>query len=98
MTTNPSYIQYDGKTQLHLACKNGNIELVKELLTLGVNINKQDSDGLTALHLTKNSEILNTLINAGANPNLQDYRSGYNPLLNGMVWWNEAKFNLLVPF
>ena len=97
MTTNPSYIHYDGKTQLHLACKDGNIELVKELLNQGVEINKQDSDGLTALHIAKNSEILNTLINAGANPNLQDYRSGFTPLLDAMVWWNEAKYTLLVP-
>ena len=97
ITTNPSYIHYDGKTQLHLACKDNNIELVKELLNQGVEINKQDSDGLTALHLTKNSEILNTLINAGANPNLQVYRSGYTPLLNAMVWWNYDKFKLLIP-
>jgi len=97
MITNPSYIHYDGKTQLHLACKDNNIAMVKELLNQGVEINKQDSDGLTALHLTKNSEILNTLINAGANPNLQDYRSGYNPLMEAMVWWDEAKYTLLVP-
>ena len=97
MITNPSYIHYDGKTQLHLACKDNNIAMVKELLNRGVEINKQDSDGLTALHITENSVILYTLINAGANPNLQDYRSGFTPLLNAMVWWNEAKYNLLVP-
>ncbi len=97
MLTDPSYIHYDGKTQLHLACKDNNFAIVKELLNQGVEINKQDSDGLTALHLTKSSEILNTLINAGANPNLQDYRSGYTPLLASMVWWNEAKYTLLVP-
>jgi len=97
MITNPSYIHYDGKTQLHLACKDGSIELVKELLNQGVEINKQDSDGLTALHLTKNSEILKILIEAGANPNLQDYRSGFTPLLDAMVWLDEAKYTLLVP-
>ena len=96
MITNPSYIHYDGKTQLHLACKDGNIELVKELLNQGVEINKQDSDGLTALHIAKNSEILKILLEAGANPNLQDYRSGFTPLLDTMVWWNEAKYTLLV--
>ena len=93
----PKYIQYDGKTQLHLASKNGNSEIVKELLALGVEINKQDSDGVTALHIAKNIEIVKILVGAGANPNLQDYRSGFTPLLHSMVWWNTDKYNLLVP-
>lgn len=76
-TIDPKYIHYDGKTLLHLACKDSNIILVKELLNLGVEINKQDSDGLTALHIAKNIEIIKMLIEAGANPNLQDYRSGF---------------------
>jgi ankyrin repeat protein len=97
MIVDPLYIHYDGKTQLHLACKDGNVVLVKELLNLAVEINKQDSDGVTALHIAKNSEILKILIESGANPNLQDYRSGYTPLMAAMVWWNEAKYNLLVP-
>lgn len=97
MTIYPKYIHYDGKTQLHLACRDGNFELVKELLNLGVEINKQDSDGLTALHIAKNIEIIKLLIEAGANPNLQNHRSGYTPLLDSMVWWNEAKYDLLVP-
>jgi hypothetical protein len=92
-----SYLLYDGKTQLHLACLHNDYEVVKELLNLGVNINKQDSDGNTALHLAKNSEIVNILIDDGANPNLQDYRSGFTPLLDSMVWWNTDKYNLLVP-
>ena len=97
MITNPSYIHYDGKTQLHLACKDNNIELVKELLNQEVEINTQDSDGLTALHIANNIEILKILIEAGANPNLQDHRSGYTPLLDSMVWWNVTKYKLLVP-
>jgi ankyrin repeat protein len=97
MITDSSYIHYDGKTQLHLACRDGNIELVKELLSLEVNINKQDSEGLTALHIAKNIEIIKMLIEAGANPNLQDYRSRYTPFLDSMVWWHVAKHYLLVP-
>ncbi len=97
MITNPSYIHYDGKTQLHLACKDVNIDLVKHLLKQEVEINKQDSDGLTALHIAQNMEILKILIEAGANPNLQVYRSGYTPLLDSMVWWNVDKYKFLVP-
>jgi ankyrin repeat protein len=97
MIVDPSYIHYDGKTQLHLACKDGNFALVNELLNLSVEINKQDSDGVTALHIAKHIEIVKMLIEAGANPNLHNHRSGYTPLLDAMVCWNEAKYNLLVP-
>jgi len=97
MIADPSHIHYDGKTQLHLACKDGNVSLVKELLLRAVEINKQDSDGITALHFAKQFEIIKMLIDSGANPNLQDHRSGYTPLLDSMVWWNADKFNLLVP-
>jgi ankyrin repeat protein len=97
MFTDPTYVHYDGKTQLHLACKNGYVEFVKDLLNLGVDINKQDIDGNTALHIAKNIEIVKLLIEAGVNPNLQDYRSGFTPLLDSMVWWNTEKYNLLVP-
>lgn len=96
MNIDPQYIRYDGKTQLHLACRVGNIALVQELLHLGVNINKQDIDGATALHIAQNIEIVKILLEAKCNPNLQFNRSGYTPLLDTMVWWNEAKYNLLV--
>ena len=97
MIADPYYIHYDGKTQLHLACKDENIALVKELLSLRVDLNKQDIDGNTALHLAKNIEIIKMLVEAGANPNRQNYRSGYTPLLHSMVWWHTEKYNLLVP-
>ncbi len=97
MITDSEYIRYDGKTQLHLACKDGNVVQVKELLNLGVDKNKQDSHGLTALHIAKNIEIVKKLIEAGADPNLQDYRSGFTPLMDSMVWWNTDKYALLVP-
>ena len=91
MPIDPKYIHYDGKTHLHLACKDGNVVLVNELMNQSVDINKQDSDGVTALHIAKHNEIVKMLIEAGANPNLQDHRSGYTPLLDAMVWWNVAK-------
>lgn len=96
MKPDPYYIHYDGKTQLHFSCQASNIELVKELLLLGVDINKQDYDGRTALHLTKNPEIVKLLMDSGANPNLQDRLSGYTPLLDTFIWPNKLKFDLLV--
>ena len=57
-------------------CKDGNIELVKELIdTVGVNINCHDVCGDTALiwaSLFGHVEIVKELIKAGANVNLQD--------------------------
>jgi ankyrin repeat protein len=97
ITIDPKYIHYDGKTQLHLACRDGNFELANELIKLGVDINKQDKDGATALYISKKNEIVKLLIEAGADPDLQNYRSCYTPLLDAMVWWNETKYNLLVP-
>lgn len=97
ITIDPKYIHYDGKTQLHLACRDGNFELANELIKLGVDINKQDKDGATALYISKKNEIVKLLIEVGADPDLHNYRSGYTPLLAAMVWWNEEKYNSLVP-
>jgi ankyrin repeat protein len=96
MKPDPCYIHYDGKTQLHFTCQASNIELVKELLLLGVDINKQDFDGRTALHLAKNPVIVKMLLEAGANPGLQNRPSGYTPLLDTFIWHNKPKFDLLV--
>jgi uncharacterized protein len=97
MKPDPCYIHYDGKTQLHFTCQASNIELVKELLLLGVDINKQDCEGRTALHLAKNPELVKMLLAAGANPDLQNRPSGYTPLLDTFIWHNKPKFDLLVP-
>lgn len=97
ITIDPQYIHYDGKTQLHLACRDGNFELANELIKIGVDINKQDKDGATALYISKNIEIVKLLIESGADPDLHNYRSGYTPLLYAMVWWNEEKYKSLVP-
>jgi len=98
MKSDPYYIHYDGKTQLHFTCQASNIELVKEFILLGLDINKQDFDGRTALNLTKNLDIVKLLLDAGANPNLQDRLSGYTPLLDTFIWSNKPKFDLLVKF
>jgi len=97
MITYPNYINYDGTTQFHLACMANNVALVRELINLGANVNKQDCNGHTALLLAKNPEIVKLLLVAGANPDLQDRQSGYTPLLATFIWHNKPKFDLLVP-
>jgi uncharacterized protein len=96
MKLDPYYIHYNGKTQLHFTCQASNIELINELLLLGADINKQDIDGCTPLHVTKNPDIVKLLLDAGANPNLQDRLSGYTPLLDTFFWPNKPKFDLLL--
>ncbi|KAL0487561.1 ankyrin repeat-containing protein [Acrasis kona] len=39
-----------GRSKLHIACENGDIESVKQLLQSGASVNEIDKDGMTALH------------------------------------------------
>ncbi|RNC80237.1 MAG: ankyrin repeat domain-containing protein [Winogradskyella sp.] len=62
--------QGNGKTLYHLAVEKSNLELLKRIGKLEIDINKKNGDGLTALHLAamkaKNQEILMYLISQGA--------------------------------
>ena len=58
-----------------MASKNGDIEIVKEEIALGENINIQDEDGATALIYASyngNMEVVRELIKYGANINIKD--------------------------
>ncbi len=60
----------DGNTLYHLAIAKNDIALLKKISSLGIDINAENEEGLTALHkaamLAKNDEILRYLISAGA--------------------------------
>ncbi|MCF4100369.1 ankyrin repeat domain-containing protein [Gillisia sp. M10.2A] len=62
--------QMEGNNLYHIAAKANNLELLKELSGLDVDINTKNDDGLTPLHLaamkTENDEILKYLISEGA--------------------------------
>lgn len=67
----------DGITPLHLAAKNGQIEMVKFLIKRGANVNAQSAvNKLTPLHCAavrkNNKEIIEILIKKGANVNALD--------------------------
>jgi len=62
--------QGNGNTFFHLAAEQNQIELLKKAQTLGLDVNAQNSDGFTPLHLaamkTENIEILKYLVSIGA--------------------------------
>ena len=66
------------------ASETGNIEKVKELLALGVDVNIQDEEGLTALMNASSwghEEIVKELIRAKADVNVQNVY-GYTAFMN----------------
>ncbi|MDD7886096.1 ankyrin repeat domain-containing protein [Flavivirga sp. 57AJ16] len=68
-------IQKNGNTLFHLAVDTGNIDLLKYVNTLGVDINIKNKDGLTALHVLtmkeKNLKALKYLLSIGANKDIK---------------------------
>jgi len=68
---NPSCQDDRGRTPLHIAISLGYTEIVKELITLGVDINMTDCNGNTPLHIAVISNRLNIvwkLLESGASP------------------------------
>lgn len=50
----------DGQTVMHYCCSNDQIDIVKYLKNK-VNLDLADNDGLTAIEMTDNDEIMNIL-------------------------------------
>jgi len=62
-----------GATSLHIACREGNFEIVKTLIDNGANVNITDNEGWTPLmraSLSGNQEIVEILLKNGAKANL----------------------------
>ena len=74
----------EGEDLLHLACKNGQVTLIKNLLKAKVDINAFNFEGLSALHwavIKGNVEVTRLLIREGANIEIKDSKWGSTPLL-----------------
>lgn len=64
-----------GESALHVAVKNGRVELIPLFLELKAKVDAQDSDGKTPLMLaieTKNISAIKALLGAGANKKIKD--------------------------
>lgn len=68
---------------VHSAVLRGNRRSVRFLLDHGANVNKQDSEGRTALHFARVPEIAEILLKTGANIHVRD-RDGMTPFLFGV--------------
>ena len=69
---------------LHLACKNGQFLLIKNLLKAKVDIDAFNTEGLSPLHIAVikgNIEVAKLLISEGASIDLNDSKWGSSPLL-----------------
>jgi ankyrin repeat protein len=69
--------------------KNGKIEswglsVTRELLLAGADPNVQDPDGNTPLHISREKELTDLLLEYGANPNIRN-KAGELPDLNQPV-------------
>ena len=68
-----------GKSSIHQAAFDGNIEAVKQHLAAGTDVNAKDEDGWTPLHSAATKEITELLIAKGADVNTKD-DWGWTPL------------------
>ena len=74
----------DGEDLLHLACKNGQVTLIKNLLNAKLDINAMSAQELSPLRwavIKGNLEVTQLLIREGANIELKDSRCQSSPLL-----------------
>ncbi|EKX51686.1 hypothetical protein GUITHDRAFT_134570 [Guillardia theta CCMP2712] len=73
-----------GTSALHVASREGGVELVIDLLSRGANLNWTDIHGATAMHLARNAEVAQLLINAKADVFAAD-KGGNPPLVYSIV-------------
>lgn len=72
-----------GNKVLHIAVYNNNIQMLKNLIKIGVDINAKNSEGNTPLHLAvcdiNKIKIVQILLDAGADMSIANYNK-YTPL------------------
>jgi len=71
---NSDWIYESSGSLLHLAAESNNLNLVKEVINYGAELNKLDDEGRTALFLHGELSITKELIKAGINPDIIDLR------------------------
>jgi len=73
-----------GETPLHLAVVYNHGEVVEDLLAAGIDVDQLDESGRSALFSVQSIEVMDLLLNAGADPDISD-KAGYTPLSAAVV-------------
>ncbi|MNR19199.1 Ankyrin repeats (3 copies) [compost metagenome] len=93
--------QKDGSTLYHLAAVKNDLNLLKKLASLNIDVNAKNKDGMTALHkaamISKNDEILKYLISIGAK---KDIKTEFDESAYALAKENESltKQNVSIEF
>lgn len=72
---------------LEYACADENIENIRDLASIGCEVNALDSQGFTPLHNSKSTDVTDTLLKSGANPHLlsKDKKSPLHKAFNADI-------------
>lgn len=87
----------DDKDLLHDAVRSGDVELVKQLLSTGININAFKKYGTTSLLLAiekQNKEMVHMLVELGADVNLMPHCD--IPLHEAIIWGDKEVVKMLI--
>lgn len=82
---------HNGNSLLHTATRNNSFEVIKQLISMGANVNAKNSDGLTPLIIASQENNLKSaqlLLNANANVNLKDNKK-YSALFYAINAYSE---------
>ncbi|MCX2742375.1 ankyrin repeat domain-containing protein [Mangrovivirga sp. M17] len=80
------------------AVYDGDVEIVKSCLEKGIDLNKTNDTGKTALHISaenNNKELIEMLIKKGSNPNILN-KQGYTPAQSATLRNNYEALNALL--
>ncbi|MFB3388337.1 ankyrin repeat domain-containing protein [Flavobacterium sp. LAR06] len=93
--------QKDGSTLYHFAAVKNDLNLLKKLASLNIDVNAKNKDGMTALHkaamISKNDEVLKYLISIGAK---KDIKTEFDESAYALAKENESltKQNISIEF
>ncbi len=92
---NRNFVDQHGRSLLHVACMHGNVQLAKNLIEMGYDVNASDESGWTPLHLAARygqRAVVELLLECGVNQELIDRDNKWK----AMHWAAWAGFDQIV--